>query len=246
MIDTHTHIYLRDDYPDGDERGVQGAVDRALKSGVSHMVLPCVALDTVEELLALHHDNPGVTSVGMGLHPTEVGADWRSELRAIAERYEDERPVAIGEVGIDLYHDATWRERQMEAFGQQVQLAVERRLPVIIHCREGLDETLDVLRQFRLTGLPPLLFHSFTSAPADAERILSAHPEGMFGINGVVTFKNAQSVRDAVRAIGLRHIVLETDAPWLAPVPYRGRRNESSYLGAVRDVVATECGVTPS
>lgn len=246
MIDTHTHIYLLEDYPDGEDGGTRGAVDRALSAGVSHLVMPCVALDTVDELLSLHHSYPEVSSVGMGLHPTEVGPDWRSELHAITDRYEDEHPVAIGEVGIDLYHDATWRERQMEAFGEQVQLAVERHLPVIIHCREGLDETLDVLRQFRLSGLPPVLFHSFTYGPVEAERILNAHPDAMFGINGVVTFKNARNVRDAVRGIGQGHLVLETDAPWLAPVPYRGRRNESSYLGAIRDAVAAECGVTPA
>lgn len=237
MIDTHTHIYLREDYPQDDAGGVPGAVERALAAGVSHLVFPCVALDTVDQLLSAHHQYPDVTSVGVGLHPTEVGADWRAELREILDRYSDEHPVAVGEVGIDLYHDSTWCSRQMEAFGEQVQLAVERQLPVIIHCREGLDETLDVLRQFRQTGIPPLLFHSFTYGPDEACRILEEH-DACFGINGVVTFKNAGSVRDAVRQIGIDRIVLETDAPWLAPVPYRGRRNESSYLREICGKVA--------
>ncbi|MDE5774205.1 MAG: TatD family hydrolase, partial [Muribaculaceae bacterium] len=209
MIDTHTHIYLREDFPEDDAGGVPGAIDRALAAGVSHLVFPCVALDTVEELLSAHHRYKDVTSVGVGLHPTEVGADWRAELREILDRYSDEHPVAVGEVGIDLYHDSTWRSRQMEAFGEQVQLALERRLPVIIHCREGLDETLDVLRQFRRTGTPRLLFHSFTYGPDEACRILEEH-EAFFGINGVVTFKNAATVRDAVRQIGIERIVLET------------------------------------
>lgn len=244
MIDTHTHIYLREDFPEASDGGCAGAVERAVAAGVSRMVFPCVALNTAEELLALHNRYPEVTSVGVGLHPTEVGADWRAEVRELFDCFADERPVAVGEIGIDLYWDKSRRSEQMEAFGEQVQKAVDMHLPVIIHCREGLTETLEVMREFRQTGLPRLLFHSFTYGEDEARRILEEHEDAKFGINGVVTFKNASNVRDAVRLIGIERIVLETDSPWLAPVPYRGKRNESSYLREICSRVAEECGMS--
>ncbi len=244
MIDSHTHIYLREDYPDGADGGCGGAVERAVAAGVSHMVFPCVALNTAEELLSLHSRYPEVTSVGVGLHPTEVGADWRAEVRELFDRFADERPVAVGEVGIDLYWDKSKSKEQMEAFGEQLQRAVDMHLPVIIHCREGLSETLEILREFRQTGLPHLLFHSFTYGEEEARRILEEQEGAKFGFNGVVTFKNAENVREAVRLVGIDRIVLETDSPWLAPVPYRGKRNESAYLREICSRVAQECGLS--
>lgn len=244
MIDTHTHLYFSEDYPDGDDGGCAGAVSRALQAGVDHMVFPGVSLASVEEMLALHHRFPEATSVAAGLHPTEVGDDWRAEMRAIFDRMEDEAPVAVGEVGIDLYHDSSRRTAQMDAFGMQVQEAQQRALPLIIHCRKGLDETLEILRSFG-DGLPPLVFHSFTSGPEEARRILEEH-EAYFGFNGVATFKNAREVREAVREVGIGRIVLETDSPYLAPVPYRGRRNESAFIREVCAVVAAECGISPA
>lgn len=239
MIDTHTHIYLTEDFPDGGA----AAADRAVEAGVGHMVLPNVGLTSMEPLLQLHAVRPGVTSVGVGLHPEEVDRDWRPKTDDVFARFESEHPVAVGEVGIDLYHDPTFRIEQMDAFGYQMDRAISMGLPVIIHCRSALDDTLHVISRMG-TDLPPLIFHSFTGGPEEARRILEL-PDSVLGINGVVTFKNAPTLREAVGEAGIGRIVLETDSPYLAPVPRRGRTNESSYLPYIRDAVAAACGVSP-
>lgn len=239
MIDTHTHIYFAADYPDG---GSVGAVDCALEAGVSHMVLPNIDLSSMEPLLELHHLRPDVTSVAVGMHPEEIDSDWRAKTDDVFARFEGESPVAVGEIGIDLYHDRTYRFEQMDAFGYQLDLAMSMRKPVIIHCREALDEVMEMIGSMG-DGLPPLVFHSFTYGPAEAERVLRL-PDTVIGINGVATFKNAPEVREAVALAGIGRIVLETDSPYLAPVPKRGRTNESSYLPYIRDKVAGICGVS--
>ena len=240
MIDTHTHLYLRDDFPDGGS----DAVRRALDAGISHMVLPNVGLTSMEDLLRLHALHPDVTSIGVGLHPEEIDADWRPRLEDVFARFADEAPVAVGEVGIDLYHDPTYRFQQMDAFGDQLDRAYTMGLPVIIHCREALDDTLDVIRMMGDRRPERLVFHSFTGNPADARRIL-ALPGTYLGINGVVTFKNAPELREAVAEAGAGRLVLETDSPYLAPVPKRGRTNESAYIPYIRDRIAEVCGLPP-
>lgn len=257
MIDTHTHLYFPEDFALKEEnfttcgtgsitapaKGCCDAVERGVKEGVCKMIFPNVNLDSCGPLLALHHAYPRITCSAPGLHPSDVRSEWRVELREIMDRFSDESPVAIGEIGIDLYHDSTYRSEQMDAFGEQVQIALERSLPVIIHCREGLEETLEILESFR-TDLPEMVFHSFTYGPREAERILEFNPKAFFGINGVVTFKNAPDVREAVRMIGPQRTVLETDSPYLAPVPLRGRRNESAFLPHICRQVAREWGIT--
>ena len=240
MIDTHTHIYLPE-FEDGGE----GAYLRAVDAGVEMMVLPNVDLTSAEPLLALHSRHPDRLRTAFGLHPTSVDASWRDTLDAIVPLLESEGCVAVGEVGMDLYWDSTFRSGQMEAFACQLDMAASRSLPVIIHCREALDETLEVIAAGGF-GRMPLLFHSFTGRAADAVRIIEAVPGARFGINGVVTFKNARDLHAAVPEIGLDRIVLETDSPYLAPVPHRGKRNESAYITAVRDKVAELTGTTPA
>ncbi|MDE6010027.1 MAG: TatD family hydrolase [Muribaculaceae bacterium] len=239
MIDTHTHLYFADDFPDGGDE----AVRRAIEAGVSHMVFPNVSLDSMEPLLALHRRHPDVTSVAAGIHPEDVDKDWRAKTDDIFARFEGENPVAVGEVGIDLYHDKTFRFEQMDAFGYQLDKAITLGLPVIIHSREALDDTLHVLG---LMGarIPGLIFHSFTAGPDEISRILQI-PDALVGINGVVTFKNAPELRKAVALAGIDRLVLETDAPYLSPVPKRGRTNESCNIPYIRDKVAEVCGVTP-
>lgn len=243
MIDTHTHIYLTEDFPEGDDGGCRGAAQRAIDAGIHYMVLPNVDIASCQQVIALHKAFPDVTGVAAGLHPSEVGPDWREHIREIFDRFSDTRPVAVGEIGIDLYTDVTRRTLQMDAFGEQLQIAAERRLPVIIHCREGVAETLDVLSHFTPQELPDVVFHSFTATPDDVTAIL-AQREVMFGFNGVITFKNAPLVREAARRAGIHRIMLETDAPWLAPVPLRGRRNESAYIREVCKKIAEECSLT--
>ncbi len=242
MIDTHTHIYFREAYPDGGEE----ALRRALDAGVETMIFPNVSLGSAEELLSLHHQAPeGSTAVAAGLHPEEIDGDWRAKVKAVFDRFADENPAAVGEVGIDLYHDTKWKIDQMDAFGEQLEIARVQKLPVIVHCREAIDETLEVIR---IMGekRPRLLFHSFTGGPEDAKRILEEIPEAIFGINGVVTFKNAPDLREAVKGLEMEKIVLETDSPYLAPVPFRGRTNESAYLRHILEKIAETKGVSPS
>ncbi|MBD5291070.1 MAG: TatD family hydrolase [Bacteroides sp.] len=232
MTDTHTHLYM-EDYA-GEERDV---VERALRAGVSLMVLPGVNMDSIGPILRMHEAFPEVTVPALGLHPTDVDANWSEILDRMEALLADGVWKAIGEVGIDLYHDSTYRAEQKEAFRRQIEWAVERDLPLIIHCREGLDDCLEVLASFE-GRLPRMVFHSFTGNVADVRRIRRVC-DPWFGINGVVTFKNAPLLREALPEIGLERILLETDAPWLAPVPNRGKRNESSYIPAIAACVAS-------
>lgn len=242
MIDTHTHLYFREDYPDGGRE----AVERALAEGVSAMVLPNVSIASAAPLLDLFHALPtGVTFPAAGFHPEDVDKDWKAKVEEVFSIFEGEPIVAVGEVGVDLYHDATYKRQQMDAFDCQLDYAASHKLPVIVHCREALKEVLEVVGNYELSHRPKLLFHSFTSAKEDAKRILGAVPDALFGINGVVTFKNAPLLREAVGEIPLERIVLETDSPYLAPVPKRGRTNESSYLGYIRDKIAEVKGLMP-
>lgn len=237
MTDTHTHLYMPDAYEDGGISAVREAID----AGVTRMVFPCVNLDSLPEMQRLHAAYPENTVLAIGLHPTDLGDD----PQAILDKMELMLPgrfAAIGEVGIDLYHDATRREEQREAFRRQLAWAQKYKLPVIIHCREGLDDTLDVLSNIP-APLPRLIFHSFTGNEADVRRIREVC-DPMFGINGVVTFKNAPALREALPKIGIDRILLETDAPWLSPVPKRGQLNGSVNIPYIRDCVASTLGLS--
>lgn len=239
MIDTHTHLYMTDSFPDGGE----AAVKRAVEAGVDIMVLPGVDRESVDPLLNLHSACPGHTAVALGLHPTEVESDWRDELREILDRRTEAfRLVAIGETGVDLHWDKSNLTRQMDAFGEQLQTALDLDLPVIVHSRDATAETAEVLRQF-YTRQPTLVFHSFTSGRKDAEHLLESAPEAFFGINGVLTFKNAAPLREAVEWLPSDRIVTETDAPFLAPVPHRGQTNESAYIPLVVSSIASLKGL---
>lgn len=232
LTDTHTHLY--DPAFDADGGG-STAVDRAIAAGVERMIFPNVDTASVEPLETLAAQYPGRVFMAMGLHPTEVHPDWQPTLAAIEARIlaAPERYVAIGEVGIDLYWDTTCRQEQIEAFERQARLAVQLDKPVIIHCREGLADTLDALR--RVPGVRAV-FHSF-GGTADDVAAIRAEGDFYFGINGIVTFKNS-GLREVLPEIGSGRIMLETDSPYLAPVPKRGRRNESAYLPYIAQTVA--------
>jgi len=238
---------MPDDFP-GDE--ARETVDRALADGVSHLIFPNVDFASVGPMCVLHRIYPHCTSVAMGLHPTEVRADWQMQLQRMRQELDnilastDIRVVAIGEVGMDLYWDKTFRSEQQLALAEQMRWATELNLPVIIHCREGVPSIVELLEQWEGL-LPRMVFHSFTGT-ADEVKALRRYGEFYFGANGVVTFKNAESVREAVREIGLEHLLLETDSPYLAPVPKRGSRNESSYLPYIAAKVAEIFGVSIS
>lgn len=232
MIDTHTHLYL-EEFPDGGEQ----AVKEALQVGVNHLILPNVDESTIESMLALHKKFPGSTSVAMGLHPTEVDDNWEEVLERMEGRISEGGFVAIGEVGIDLYWDKSKIELQLKAFQMQLELADKYKLPVIIHCREAFPETIEVISKVKPEI--PFIFHSFTGNKSDLVLIRKAcYPA--FGINGVVTYKNAEPLRESLPLIGIENIVLETDSPYLSPVPKRGKTNSSAFLPYIRDKIA-EC-----
>lgn len=235
LFDTHTHLYL----PEFDEDR-HDVVDRALEAGVGTMLLPNVDLTTIVPMKELASRYPDNMLMAMGLHPTEVDSDFETPLATIsAELHSDNRYVAVGEIGIDLYWDKTFIDQQMQAFSRQVEWAVQSGLPIIIHCRDGLDRTLEVLDDFR--GRVNGVFHSFGGSPEDVERIRDRAGDFHFGINGIVTFRNSR-LRHTLPAIGLERILLETDAPYLAPVPHRGRRNETSYILNTAAAVAEALG----
>lgn len=247
MIDTHTHLYM-DSFSKEEPDGCLAAVDRAVEAGVELMVLPAVDRESAAEVAALYAGRPQHTRTAMGLHPTEVGEDWQEELADIIATLSPSAPVAIGEVGIDLYWDDSNLHLQKEAFIAQLLLAVEKGLPVIIHCRDGVEVCCECIEaaKAKLSGgnLTPLVFHSFTGSPEDVRRIRMVC-DPYFGINGVVTFKNSGSLPEAVREIGIDRLLLETDSPYLAPVPKRGRRNESSFLSFINIRIAEILGISP-
>lgn len=237
IIDTHTHLYLDEFSPDND-----AAVARAIDSGVEKLIFPNVDLSTIEPMKMLQSKFPQNVSMAMGLHPTEVNDSWqeslakvKSELSSAPKMY-----VAVGEIGIDLYWDKSFRNEQLEVFAEQVEWALELDLPIIIHCREGLDEVLSVLR--RATAIPRGVFHSFGGSESDVLKIREVG-DFYFGINGIVTFKNSE-LRTVLHLIGLDRILLETDSPYLAPVPHRGKRNESAYIINVATAVADALGIS--
>lgn len=236
MIDTHTHLYLPEFCSDG---GGEGAIPRAIEAGVDHLIFPNVDVDTIQPMKTLAAKFPDEISMAMGLHPTEVKDGWSDNLDICLAELSAGGYVAVGEVGIDMYWDTTYVDEQMRAFDAQVAKAVEMDLPVIIHCREGLEQALEVLE-----GHPRVraVFHSFGGTRADVDRIRRVG-DFFFGINGVVTFKNCK-VRDVLPEITLERLLLETDSPYLAPVPHRGKRNESSFLPFVSSHIAEHMGLT--
>ena len=230
FVDTHTHLYL----PEFDGENPD-AVTRAIEAGVDRMIFPNVDLSSVGPLSGLASRYPGNVYMAMGLHPTEVKEYWRDVLSEIGDILGDGRKyVAVGEIGVDLYWDKTFVDAQMQVFEKQVNDAVRLGLPVIIHCREGLDQTLEVLRGIRDVRA---VFHSFGGTERDVEAIRKTG-DFYFGINGVVTFKNS-GLREVLPAIGIDRILLETDSPYLSPVPYRGKRNESARIPLIAGHIAS-------
>lgn len=236
MIDTHTHIYLEEFDADRIE-----VMQRALDNGVRHMLLPNVDLNTIEPMHHLHDAFAECTSMAMGFHPTEVNSDFRNALATVQRHFGNRRYVAVGEIGIDLYWDKTYHKEQLEAFDTQCHWAVEMDLPIIIHCREGLEQVLQVFDRFS-GPLPRGVFHSFIGTARDVADI-RLRGDFYFGINGIVTFKKS-ALPQVLPEIGLQRILLETDSPYLAPVPNRGKRNESANIPHIAACIASHLGMS--
>ena len=222
MIDTHAHVYAEEFDADRDE-----VMSRARQAGVERIVLANVDEASLSPLIQTCLDYPDLCVGTIGLHPTEVRDDWDAALTRLRSR-EAEYPFrAIGEIGLDLYWDKTYVKEQLRAFDEQLLWAHDRGLPVIIHVRDAFEELHTALAARRSLGLSGII-HSFSGTADDARRIFD-YGDFYIGINGIVTFKKS-TLPDVVRAIGADRLVVETDAPYLAPVPHRGRRNEPAYV----------------
>lgn len=236
MIDTHSHIYSEEFDLDRDEMLL-----RAKNAGVTKIILPNVDSESLPRMLAAESQNPDFCYAVIGLHPTSVKENYTEELALVRTELERRKYIAIGEIGIDLYWDNTFYKEQVIAFQTQVEWSISRNLPIIIHVRNSHEETIEALQPFREKGLKGI-FHCFTGGKKEADEIFESG-DFLLGIGGVVTFKNS-GLAESLKNIPLEKLVLETDSPYLAPAPFRGKRNEPAYTALVRDKLAEVYGVT--
>lgn len=235
ITDTHTHLYSSQFDEDRNE-----VIQRALDAGVSRFFIPAIDSTYTDAMLSLEKSYPKNVFLMMGLHPTSVKENYKEELAHVRDMIDQRSFYAIGEIGIDLYWDKTFLTQQQEAFRTQIQWAKEKNLPIVIHCRDAFDEIFEVLeseKDDKLFGI----FHCFTGNLEQAKKAISYNMK--LGIGGVVTFKNGK-IDKFLNEIPITHIVLETDSPYLAPTPYRGKRNESSYITNVIDKLVAIYGLT--
>lgn len=253
VIDTHTHL----DAEEFDEDRAE-AFARAREAGVGKVFLPAIDVKTTHAVLALSREYPGYAYPMIGLHPEEVKADWKDQLAELRKILEEHRIIgnanpagdspqisdfiAIGEIGLDYYWSREFEHEQLEAFEEQVKWSVETRLPLMIHCRKAQNEMVHLLRQYQ-KDLPGGVFHCFTGNQKEAEELLS-FDNFVLGIGGVSTFKSSHLREDLPAAVPMNRIILETDSPYMAPVPYRGKRNESAFVIEVLKTLAKAYGVS--
>lgn len=238
LIDTHTHLFaeeFNDDLP--------AVIERATQAGVRAFLLPNIDSSTVDPMWAVCQACPDCCYPMIGLHPTSVNEQYEAELAVVERELQSGKPyIAVGEIGLDLYWDQTFLPQQLLAFERQLEWALSYDLPVVIHIRESFAYIYKVMERFKQTPLRGV-FHSFTGGVDEARELLQ-YPGFYVGINGVLTFKNSQ-LPSVLPHIPLERLLLETDSPYLAPVPYRGRRNESTYLPAICQKVAEIYGCSP-
>jgi len=232
LIDTHSHLYL----PDFDEDRAE-MMDRANQSGVQKVILPNINSESIAQIQKMRREFPKQTLAAMGLHPTDVKEDFEEELDKIYQELKTGDYIAVGEMGIDLYWDQSFYEQQKLAFREQIKWAEEMNLPVIIHSRDSFQEIFELMDELWTPQLKGV-FHCFSGNKSEAYKIIKDY-HFKLGIGGVYTFKNA-GLREEIKEIGLEHLILETDAPFLAPVPYRGKRNETAYISLVAQRIAEE------
>ena len=235
ITDTHTHLYSEAFDEDRKE-----TVQKAIDLGVERFFIPAIDSTYTERMLSLEKDFPGHMFLMSGLHPTHVKENYESELLHIEEMLEKHTYYAIGEIGIDLYWEKKFLKEQQDAFRQQIQLAKKKKLPIVIHCRDAFDEVFEILEEEKGEDLRGI-FHCFTGTLDQAKTAISYNLK--LGIGGVVTFKNGK-IDTFLNEIDLVELVLETDSPYLAPTPYRGKRNESAYIVNVLERLADIHGVT--
>ena len=221
IIDTHTHLYLKQFKDDIDK-----VIQRSKDKGINKFIFPAIDSSHFDSMHSLKGKYPDNIYLMSGLHPTDVKENYKDELEFVVNSLKTHDYVAIGEIGIDLHWDKSFLKQQQEAFRFQIRLAIKNDLPIVIHCREAFDEIFEILDRENCNKLRGV-FHCFTGTLEQAKRAIDLG--FVLGIGGVVTFKNG-GIDKFLNQIDLKHIVLETDSPYLAPVPHRGKRNESSYI----------------
>tara|TARA_R110002012_G_scaffold94354_7_gene228524 strand:+ start:30760 stop:31524 length:765 start_codon:yes stop_codon:yes gene_type:complete len=224
LTDTHTHLYS-----DAFAEDRKEMMQRAFDAGIHRFFIPAIDSGYTDAMYALEKNYPSTVFLMMGLHPTSVKENFEEELAHVEEQFKRRSFYAVGEIGIDLYWDKSTLEIQKIAFKRQIQLAKKHKLPIVIHCRDAFDEIFEVLETEKDNDLFGI-FHCFTGTFEQAQRAISFNMK--LGIGGVVTFKNGK-IDTFLSEISLKHIVLETDSPYLAPAPFRGKRNESGYLALI-------------
>ena len=230
LTDTHTHLYS-EQFNEVIDNVIQNCIDK----GITRLFLPNIDSSSIEAMMNLGSNYPNNCFPMMGLHPTSVGENYKEELALVAEWMAKHKFCAIGEIGIDLYWDKTFLKEQQEAFRFQIALAKKYDLPFVIHCRDSFEEIFEILDELnddKMCGI----FHCFTGTVEQANHIIN-YGSFKLGIGGVITFKNS-GLDKVVEQIDIKHLVLETDSPYLAPTPYRGKRNESPYLLGIAEKVA--------
>ena len=234
IIDTHTHLYLKQFKDD-----IDIVIQRSIDKGINKFIFPAIDSTHFDDMHDLKNKYPGSIYLMSGLHPVDVKENFKEELEFVVNSLKSHSYVAIGEIGIDLYWDKTYLKQQQEAFEFQIRLAIKNDLPIVIHCREAFDEIFEILDKENCDKLRGV-FHCFTGTLEQANRAIQLGFK--LGIGGVVTFKNG-GIDKFLNRIDLNHIVVETDSPYLAPVPYRGKRNESSYITYVIDKLSEIYGL---
>ena len=234
IIDTHTHLYLNQ-FKDDIDKVIQRSIDK----GINKFIFPAIDSTHFDEMHDLKNKYPGSIYLMSGLHPVDVKENYKEELEFVVNSLKSHSYVAIGEIGIDLYWDKTYLKQQQDAFEFQIRLAIKNDLPIVIHCREAFDEIFEILDKENCPKLRGV-FHCFTGTLEQANRAIDLG--FVLGIGGVVTFKNG-GIDKFLSQIDLKHIVLETDSPYLAPVPFRGKRNESSYITYIIDKLSEIYGL---
>lgn len=234
LTDTHTHLYSKEFDKDRKE-----SIQRAIDHNIERFFIPAIDSTHISSMYELEKAYPGNIFLMMGLHPTSVKENYEEELRLVEEQFATRDFYAVGETGIDLYWDKSFLKQQQEAFRFQIRIAKRKNLPVVIHCRDAFDEIFEVLESEKGDDLFGV-FHCFTGDLEQAKTAISYNMK--LGIGGVVTFKNG-GIDKFLDQIPIENIVLETDSPYLAPVPYRGQRNESTYLEIIAQKIADIYGL---
>ncbi|CAN5408857.1 TatD family hydrolase [soil metagenome] len=236
IIDTHCHLYA-----DEFTNDIREVMMRAKEKGVNKFYLPAIDSTVIDAMLQLEKDFPNECFAMMGVHPCSIKSNYKEELKVAEDWLAVRKFAAIGEIGLDFYWDKTFMAEQYDAFNIQMQWALDRKMPIVIHTRNAMQQTIDAVKPFAAKGLSGI-FHCFSGNYKNASEIIDMG--FLLGIGGVMTYKNA-GLTQVIEKIDLAHIVLETDSPYLTPVPFRGKRNESSYLEFIINKLAMTKNVTP-